>query len=589
MRPSLGAWPGGAARSSTWRRGACIARRARLPTRPAAGGILVVPGELAGPAPVVLRRRLPRLRAVRRARRATRARGWRSGRDRSTAPRRPAATAPAVAARRARPGMIRLATFTLLGAFAGSAWGTNLLAPSGSGRAVADGRDRWGDGRRDARPGRRAQPVRAQRRLRVAVVLAIGFMFEAAASAPACSSPTRWGDLAAGSRRALTRCPTRPCPTREWTRGCARRSCRARARCSSSRPRWRSGRARRRRARRGRSGGARRLYGVPAVERNFAHPFFSGAIFAILLTAFLWGERLERRYAGIAVSMGLRGAGPALLVAPRVDGGPAAARSPASGRPTEPPRATSSPGTHRYGPLNWPRDGHEVLRVKASDPTYWKAVNLDAVRRHSLARGGRHRPVPAGHPSRSRQPAVDARRSRSSSRDLRSFQYVTAGTALGIPGRSDCTRATRRARSSPVTTRCGPATPTARRSTRRARARRRWAAAGSNYPDQRSGRPLDALPASVGGRGPQPVHRAGRATATPRRSSSGRTARPRRRCSSRPTDSVPTRSRCCAGRATPASTRSLRGSRRSRTRPTTSSSACSARSGATRATPSRRR
>ena len=59
---------------------------------------------------------------------------------------------------------------------------------------------------------------------------------------------------------------------------------------------------------------------MPAVERNFAHPFLSGAILAILLTAFLWGERLERRYAGIAVSMGLVALTVGLLVAPSTRG-----------------------------------------------------------------------------------------------------------------------------------------------------------------------------------------------------------------------------------------------------------------------------
>ena len=32
---------------------------------------------------------------------------------------------------------------------------------------------------------------------------------------------------------------------------------------------------------------------------------------------------------------------------------------------------------HSYGPLDWPRDGRELLRVKAKRPAYWKATNLD--------------------------------------------------------------------------------------------------------------------------------------------------------------------------------------------------------------------
>ena len=32
---------------------------------------------------------------------------------------------------------------------------------------------------------------------------------------------------------------------------------------------------------------------------------------------------------------------------------------------------------HSYGPISWPRDGSEVLRVAARDPAYWKVRNLD--------------------------------------------------------------------------------------------------------------------------------------------------------------------------------------------------------------------
>src|SRR6185312_11062519 len=32
---------------------------------------------------------------------------------------------------------------------------------------------------------------------------------------------------------------------------------------------------------------------------------------------------------------------------------------------------------HTYGPMTWPRDGREVLRIKAPHQTYWKTVNLD--------------------------------------------------------------------------------------------------------------------------------------------------------------------------------------------------------------------
>ena len=32
---------------------------------------------------------------------------------------------------------------------------------------------------------------------------------------------------------------------------------------------------------------------------------------------------------------------------------------------------------HSYGPITWPRDGAEVLRVDARRPSYWKVADLD--------------------------------------------------------------------------------------------------------------------------------------------------------------------------------------------------------------------
>ena len=239
------------------------------------------------------------------------------------------------------------------------------------------------------------------------------------------------------------------------------------------------------------------IYGVPAVERNFAHPFLSGAILAILLTAFLWGERLERRYAGIAVSMGLVALAVGLLVAPRVDGA----------RPLLDPQHLADPltakgdvftWTHQYGPLTWPRDGHEVLRVKAQIPTYWKAVNLtefDGIRWREEAVIDPFQPdipEPVNNPQWRQTITVVVR-------DLRSFQYVTAGTALGISG-------TQR-----LHTRDAPGTfvtghnPLRPGDSYRAQvytprpSQAQMAAAGSNYPDQLEDDLLMLLPASVGG------------------------------------------------------------------------------------------
>ena len=121
------------------------------------------------------------------------------------------------------------------------------------------------------------------------------------------------------------------------------------------------------------------LYAVPAVSLNFENEFLRGAALALLVLAFL---RLEKLRVGDAGAAGVVAAGVAvvaLMLAPALDRdapwwdyerwalGAASARS------------TAFSWNHNYGPLDWPRDGRELLRVKAEKrPAYWKVVNLDA-------------------------------------------------------------------------------------------------------------------------------------------------------------------------------------------------------------------
>ena len=120
------------------------------------------------------------------------------------------------------------------------------------------------------------------------------------------------------------------------------------------------------------------LYAIPAVALDFENEFLRGAALALLVLAFL---RLEKLRVGDAGNAGLVAAGVAvlaLMLAPALDHdqpwwdyeswalGAASARS------------TSFSWDHDYGPLDWPRDGRELLRVRAEKrPAYWKAENLD--------------------------------------------------------------------------------------------------------------------------------------------------------------------------------------------------------------------
>ncbi len=120
------------------------------------------------------------------------------------------------------------------------------------------------------------------------------------------------------------------------------------------------------------------LYGLSIVERNPEAPFLSGAIFALALAAFLGAGGLGRR--GAAVT----GAGVAVLavlvamvVAPRLDPeDPWIDYRSLTGGMGDGNRASFS-WDHSYTPLDWPRDGREVLRVRARRGNYWKTTNLD--------------------------------------------------------------------------------------------------------------------------------------------------------------------------------------------------------------------
>jgi len=177
------------------------------------------------------------------------------------------------------------------------------------------------------------------------------------------------------------------------------------------------------------------LYAVPIVERNPESPYLSGAGFAVLLALFLGADRLAAvggtAHRAIAVGGGVAALGLAALIAPGLDGGsPWLDYRGLAGELGERNQAAFD-WNHSYSPLDWPRDGRELIRVKAKEPAYWKATVLqrfDGERWVRDAAADPQRvdtPRPAGEPGWYDEIEVTVR-------GLRSEEYVTAGFASAI-------------------------------------------------------------------------------------------------------------------------------------------------------------
>ena len=114
----------------------------------------------------------------------------------------------------------------------------------------------------------------------------------------------------------------------------------------------------------------------PVVSLGGTRPLLLGAAIAALTVCFLWLERLPLRPGlGVAALLGVALAGALPLAAVADRGEPwFDYKAFAEGLgPDDPVRFSWS---QDYGPIDWPRDGNEVMRVTSDEPHYWKAVNL---------------------------------------------------------------------------------------------------------------------------------------------------------------------------------------------------------------------
>jgi transglutaminase-like putative cysteine protease len=119
------------------------------------------------------------------------------------------------------------------------------------------------------------------------------------------------------------------------------------------------------------------LYAVPAVALDMTAQFVSGAALFMLVVAYLRLERLQVGDAGAAGLLALAVTILGMMAAPALDTSTPWFDYETWALSNASSKSTSFSWEHTYGPLDWPRDGRELLRVRARQPAYWKAMNLD--------------------------------------------------------------------------------------------------------------------------------------------------------------------------------------------------------------------
>jgi transglutaminase-like putative cysteine protease len=251
--------------------------------------------------------------------------------------------------------------------------------------------------------------------------------------------PDRWGELLSGAQRGVEALPGVRVPYRgvdEWTRLAIGAGGTLLAVAAALLAFWP------RRGRRGFPAAALlvlvTLYAVPAIVLDFEGEFLRGAVLALLMLAFLRLEKLRVRDAPAAGAVAVVAAIGALIAAPALD-----SRDPwfdyeSWAVETAGSKSVTFSWDHDYSPLNWPRDGRELLRVKARLPAYWKARDLDMFDGRRWSQDPRSRgedpaaQLPASPGSlRSWRQQIEV-----TVRNLRSDTFVTAGITTAIDGES---------------------------------------------------------------------------------------------------------------------------------------------------------
>ena len=105
--------------------------------------------------------------------------------------------------------------------------------------------------------------------------------------------------------------------------------------------------------------------------------YVHGLLLFGLLALFVWGERLDQDDGAVVVGVAAIAAAAGMAFAPVLDTHKPWVNYQALTSSLAPGASESFDWSQRYGPLAWPRKGHEVIDIKAAHQDYWKAQNLD--------------------------------------------------------------------------------------------------------------------------------------------------------------------------------------------------------------------
>ena len=141
------------------------------------------------------------------------------------------------------------------------------------------------------------------------------------------------------------------------------------------------------------------LAAVPATMMRPSVAYLHGLILLVLLAAFVWGERIPRRDAPLATVLVVIAGVVGMIAAPALDQHKPWLRYEALAESLAPGHVEAFDWSQRYGPLNWPRTGREILDVSAPRADYWKTENLELFNGTGWAAGstdyGAQPPAPA--------------------------------------------------------------------------------------------------------------------------------------------------------------------------------------------------